>query len=448
MQGAHGVGGGGYNKVYQGGSKQGVEAARFGGKGAVSTVSEAKSLIGTGGVSALGHKDRQVSTKKEMKAVMGSKVFAQYIAKMDALRKKAQSFVMSIRVLMQYQMVLHAKDVQRMFSAWQEQALMLAIAMRLQSQGGGDSASQFEKSLKELQKVYGADLRSLLGKARESSGDDDQDIEAIIECWSKDVANQQGVQPAAGSGAGQEGGEGEITTEAAGDRMSVDASAKDATGRDHAMALSREYLSHESDLDREQLNGFVSRMVREGAGRDSEDYILSARAEFSDPTHQYVALAEVARGMLAGVGAAAGEGVGSLASREVGRALNTLDSDSRLGPRIRAGLASAAPAVDLAKAGIGDTAENRELYRQVLLEFSGIWDTYHAIEKHYGTEHFPKIVAFLVKSIGADLHAARSSIEPERLMQMVNDVYIVEVLGNTYHAIESLLTIGAAASAR
>lgn len=443
MQGAQGVGGRGPVTVDAGSGD--VAGASRKGKGSVSTVLDAKSPLGGDKNLLLSlQKQRSVSLTKEVRATMGAKAYRQYVARMDLMSKKSMSFVMSLRVLMQYQMRLHIQDVRRMFAGWQEQALMMAIAMHFYGGSDRDTAVQFEEALKELQKVFGADLRRLIGVSREYSADKEKDLEAIINCWANETAKHVVVEGVAASGKAGMTPQGLVAGGVSLDRFGIDVATTSMAARNRAIELAQQYLLQDSDLDRNKIDSFVSGLRQRKDGLSAKDYIEAARTEFADPTHQYIALAEVARRMPLEAGVETEPATLAGRSVEIGRALESLDDDPMWGSLIRAGLACAAPASELAKLGIGNTAENRALYRTVLLEFAGILETYNSILKYYGSTHFAKVLAFLIKSLGEDMRLIRSSVEPEKLMQMVNDLYSVEVLGDAYGAFEKLILIGKA----
>lgn len=145
-----------------------------------------------------------------------------------------------------------------------------------------------------------------------------------------------------------------------------------------------------------------------------------ARQQGRDPAHQYALLQYALH---------EGEKSGAPA-----QALDNLrdaiaDLEMEAGPQIRAGLASIGSAAEFARSS-EEMAAFQATYQDVVLGNGLLSQTLHlAIERLGGAEgeDLARGLKGLVRALGADLSAARPSIEPTRLQALVQDLYQLEV---------------------
>ncbi|MCO7226987.1 type III secretion system gatekeeper subunit SctW [Pleionea sp. CnH1-48] len=70
----------------------------------------------------------------------------------------------------------------------------------------------------------------------------------------------------------------------------------------------------------------------------------------------------------------------------------------------------------------------RSLYRDAVLDYGGISNTYNKICENYSHMSFEDAVDFLLKSLGCELSADVASLAKEQLTAIINDIYIIRAL--------------------
>lgn len=183
----------------------------------------------------------------------------------------------------------------------------------------------------------------------------------------------------------------------------------------------REYLEKVPDIgDREKLNRLLERLTRQPPSTAGQ--LADAVGEsYGDPSHQFVALEFLKNGL----------GDDQAALRELAETAQSRLMEEK-GPEVTAGLNISATAARFAAQQGGSVQDFRDFYRQTVLGRESLGATYAAILENYGTEDFPATLAFLIKAVGDDLAATRSSIDPTELKLLVDDLSELENL-NTIH---------------
>jgi type III secretion protein W len=177
------------------------------------------------------------------------------------------------------------------------------------------------------------------------------------------------------------------------------------------------------DLNKQDLDQFLQSLRQKNIEKQGEVRPLIA-ALFKSPLHQHAAL-QYAREEY-------GENPALLA------ALDSLatELEEAYGPEIRAGYNIASvPAEGLA----GGQAELRALYADTVLDCKSLEEAMHKLVDRYGADNFSTAVSNLFKAVSADCSAAAPSLAPARLQTLMDDMYQLEVLGNTYRDCAALL---------
>jgi type III secretion protein W len=101
-------------------------------------------------------------------------------------------------------------------------------------------------------------------------------------------------------------------------------------------------------------------------------------------------------------------------------------------PEIRAGLNVTGVALEFSETGLGTAQELRDFYRDTVLQYEGLKETFDSIAKNFDMKDFMGAVHYLIKAVGNDLQSKGSSISPAELKRLLDDLYRVESLGNLY----------------
>ncbi|HQU09802.1 MAG TPA: type III secretion system gatekeeper subunit SctW, partial [Opitutales bacterium] len=178
----------------------------------------------------------------------------------------------------------------------------------------------------------------------------------------------------------------------------------------------------------ETLLKFLNRL-RQMNDPNAQKVLAEAENEFADVTDQFIALSFVEEAL----------------HNEGNDPLSTLAGDAKKalmnasGPAVRAGLNATADIVAAAKGGLGQVADLRDFYRDVVLSHEGIIEVYQSIEHEYGAGRLPQALGFLIRAAGNDLSAQGPSIEPVHLRAIIDNLYQVEVLGGVHDSLATLL---------
>ncbi|CAK0749552.1 type III secretion protein W [Gammaproteobacteria bacterium] len=98
------------------------------------------------------------------------------------------------------------------------------------------------------------------------------------------------------------------------------------------------------------------------------------------------------------------------------------------GPDIRAGINIAQVVQEGQRAGLADIQSLRDFYRETLVRYPGLNDTFGALLKQFGDDNLGRGLDFLMKAAGADLAAAKGSLEPAALKSTLDDLFRLHVL--------------------
>jgi type III secretion protein W len=98
------------------------------------------------------------------------------------------------------------------------------------------------------------------------------------------------------------------------------------------------------------------------------------------------------------------------------------------GAVIQAGLNVSGAAESYGGDAIEAVQELRDFYRETVLGYDGLKQTFASITEKYGDQDIGHSLAFLIRAIGDDLAAQGPSVEPARLKQILDDVYQLEAL--------------------
>lgn len=147
--------------------------------------------------------------------------------------------------------------------------------------------------------------------------------------------------------------------------------------------------------------------------------------EFSkDPTLQFVALQVLEKEAKAG-GADKAEQL-KLIQNAATELMNTK------GESVRAGLNVSLTASEFADRLKTDVQMLRDAYRDAVLNYGGITQTYRTIVERHKGRPFETVRKFLMKALGADYNAQGPSIEPSRLKAIMDDMYALKLLGGVH----------------
>ncbi len=160
--------------------------------------------------------------------------------------------------------------------------------------------------------------------------------------------------------------------------------------------------------------------------QNARDLLASLHKEFDDVSHQHGALSLLEE-------FADNPALRSLAQE----AKAALESES--GPSLRAGYNVSATAETYAAQGLGTTQELRTFYRETILHYEGVSQTFHDIIERFPSQSIPQAVSYLIRAVGMDLHARGPSIGTEELQIITNDLYHLEALANLHRSAEQLL---------
>jgi type III secretion protein W len=172
----------------------------------------------------------------------------------------------------------------------------------------------------------------------------------------------------------------------------------------------------------EKLREAVDRILKSGAG-SPQQLLELAQQSYDDVSFQFLLLQEVRR-QLEESGGDPG------LARITEEALAQLEAAH--GPEIRAGLNAAEAIAEFAQGDPARARELRQFYRDSVLGFEKIGDTYQALLGKFGVEGFPDGVAFLIKAAGDDLGAMGPSTPAPALKQILDDLYQLEVVSTVH----------------
>jgi len=191
-----------------------------------------------------------------------------------------------------------------------------------------------------------------------------------------------------------------------------------------AMEQALAYLEKTKELDKDkQLTPFLIQLLNQPDTNKVKIQQLVSQ-QFTDISQQYLALVFV-REQLRRKARSSKAYNGDLLA-QVDSVLDELMTSD--GAAIQAGLNIVDVAVQYADAQIGSVNNLRKLYRDAVLDYGSLTDTYEKILTKYGEKSFSSSVAYLVSALGADLAAEGPSLPKERLRMIIEDLYKLQAL--------------------
>jgi type III secretion protein W len=178
-------------------------------------------------------------------------------------------------------------------------------------------------------------------------------------------------------------------------------------------------LDNLTDLRQADLRRLLAMVLRQRFA-SPEQLRAFVRERFKDPTHQHAALKTLVEVLRRG-----GADPRRVAAAE--QALRGLEQEA--GPQIRAGSNIAGVADAFAGGDAARIGELRGTYRDAVLGYAGMTETFRGLLDKYGTDGLAQALRFLSAALGADLAAAGPSLDKARLQAIVEDIYRLEVLG-------------------
>lgn len=173
-----------------------------------------------------------------------------------------------------------------------------------------------------------------------------------------------------------------------------------------------------ADLGKGQLRRALNSLLQQRfATSDQLRRFVGER--FKDPSHQYVVLSALLQALTRG----------RADGRRIAAVQHALDDLQKTqGPQIRAGINVTAVASERAAGDPNALGALRQTYRDAVLGYAGMTETYQALIKRYGATGLGQALKFLIAALGADLDATAPSIDRSRLRAIVEDIYRLEVL--------------------
>ncbi|ABC30034.1 type II secretion target YopN-like protein [Hahella chejuensis KCTC 2396] len=193
-----------------------------------------------------------------------------------------------------------------------------------------------------------------------------------------------------------------------------------------AQALERAlaYVEKARELDKEkQLKPFLHQLLIQNDPAKAEIRQRAAQ-QFEDLSQQYLALVFV-RDQLRGKRKAGDANVDALLA-SVEAALDDMLEEQ--GAAILAGVNVAEVATQFSDRQLGSVNGLRNLYRDAVLDYGSLTDTFRKILAQYGEERFSESVSYLISALGADLGSEGPSLPKERLRMIIEDLYALQAL--------------------
>jgi type III secretion protein W len=194
-------------------------------------------------------------------------------------------------------------------------------------------------------------------------------------------------------------------------------------------ALAELYVQKAPNVKKDELLKF-SEHVRKNRPDTVERMLSEAKAFFEDITDQYLALSFV-KDLFEQEG-------------EDQKLQATLQASAQhlmatRGPEIRAGLNVTEVALEFSEEGLGTAQHLRDFYRDTVLKYEGIKETFDCITRNFGINDFTGAVHYLIRAVGNDLHSKGPSVSPPELKRLLDDLYHLESLGNLYRDCADLI---------
>ena len=172
--------------------------------------------------------------------------------------------------------------------------------------------------------------------------------------------------------------------------------------------------------------------VKNHPSANPQTFLSLAKERYGDSSQQYTALKLVKEHLEK-------EGVGGGKVEALQSAIDTLVEEQ--GPEVFAGL-NVTPLAQrfVTENKLGNVQDLRDFYRDAVLDYGGLGSTFEKLVEQHGEENFPETLDFLLSSLGADLAAReQSSIAPEQLRAIVDDIQQIRLIGALHEQCAELL---------
>ncbi|WP_431689437.1 type III secretion system gatekeeper subunit SctW [Hahella sp. NBU794] len=184
------------------------------------------------------------------------------------------------------------------------------------------------------------------------------------------------------------------------------------------------YVEKARELDKEkQLKPFLHQLLTLSDPAKAEMRQRAAQ-QFADISQQYLALVFV-RDQLRRKRKAGDASVDTLLASVEAAVDDMLEENAAA---ILAGVNVAEVATQFSDRQLGALNELRQLYRDAVLDYGSLTDTFRKILAQYGEERFSESVAYLISALGADLGSEGPSLPKERLRMIIEDLYALQAL--------------------
>jgi len=170
--------------------------------------------------------------------------------------------------------------------------------------------------------------------------------------------------------------------------------------------------------------------------------------EYPDVTLRYVALMYLRKELSETIALYSGSDVSELIqqTKEFSQLLTwvnmiAIDLFDVEGAALRAGLNISEALIEFAGKKLKDSVGKlRSFYREAVLGYDKkLSSLYKKLLKKYGIKSFRQILRFLDRSIGCDMSSEGPSIDKEKLMDMMDDTFVLRALTNTHKDVAVLL---------
>ncbi len=204
---------------------------------------------------------------------------------------------------------------------------------------------------------------------------------------------------------------------------------KETRIRSHLLEKADDYIKRIPDINRKALDRFVSQSAK-SPFETARQWKQFAKATFDDPAHQFAALVKAREALIK-------KGSSTSAVAALSDAIDELTAES--GAEIDAALNISGVIDESNHALLGGVSDLRSFYRDSVLDYGNISLTYQKIMEKYGAAQFKDSLNFLLKGLGADISARSSSLEPSRLRAIMEDIYIIKLLGGVREQVSELI---------
>lgn len=184
------------------------------------------------------------------------------------------------------------------------------------------------------------------------------------------------------------------------------------------------------DLPKSELDR-VLQLLQQMRSTDALALRNQVREQLPEPGHQYAALLALAEALRE-------QGAPAEEIQAAEAALQQLLQEE--GPAVRAALNISGVAARFASPQLGDMQALRETYRDAVLDYQDLAQTFAQLIDRYGEAELPQAIRYLVNALGADLAADGASIDRSKLNAALNDLYRLEVLTGLLEDCDTLVT--------